>query len=80
MMREADNAITIAIAYESTVKLRMDNNSPVRQEQWDADDTEVVFYEDTKCLCFQPHPEYGGDIGDTREYFFSLLNEYILEV
>lgn len=35
------------------------------------DDTEVVYYDETASLCFQPHPEYGNE--DCREYFFDLL-------
>ena len=78
MMCPSDKAIIIAVAYESTYQIHMEGAS-IAHTAFETD-TEVVFYEDTKCLCFQPHPEYGGDIGDTREYFFSLLNEYILEV
>lgn len=40
-------------------------------------DTEIVFYEKTKTLCFQPHPEYNGDKGDTEELFFNLLKQYL---
>lgn len=35
----------------------------------------TAFYKDTKCLCFQPHPEWGHE--PTKELFFSLLKEYI---
>lgn len=31
----------------------------------------VVYYEDTKSLCFQPHPEWGHK--GTEDYFFELL-------
>lgn len=41
----------------------------------DPKDTEVVFYDDTNCLCFQPHPEFAG-ASSTRAYYFSLLNHY----
>jgi len=37
-------------------------------------DAEVVWYQDTQCLCFQPHPEYPGKTG-TAEYFWSVFNE-----
>jgi gamma-glutamyl-gamma-aminobutyrate hydrolase PuuD len=39
-------------------------------------DVEVVWYEHTKSLCFQPHPEYSTHI-ETRNYFFSLLKYLI---
>lgn len=38
-------------------------------------DTEVVWYGDTKSLCFQPHPEYPYEsLKDCRTYFFKLLD------
>ena len=41
-------------------------------------DQEVVFYEKSKCLCFQPHPEFGGDeYAQMRAYFASLLDRYL---
>lgn len=35
-------------------------------------DTEVVWYEETNSLCFQPHPEFGGQ-KDCRDYYFDLI-------
>lgn len=32
---------------------------------------EVLFYPRTRCLCFQPHPEWGDE--GTKKLFFSLL-------
>lgn len=43
------------------------------------DDTEAVYYPDTCCLCFQPHPEFiRSNIGDTCTVFFFLLHNYLL--
>lgn len=42
----------------------------------DDTDVEVVWYKDTQCLCFQPHPEYGG-YDDLTEYFGELINRYV---
>lgn len=40
-------------------------------------DYEVVFYEETKCLCFQPHPEFNSaEYEGMRNYFNSLLERY----
>jgi hypothetical protein len=36
--------------------------------------SEIIYYPDTKSLCFQPHPEWGHK--PTEDYFFSLLNHY----
>ena len=37
-------------------------------------DTEVVWYEDTKSLCFQPHPELPRH-KECTDYFFTLITE-----
>jgi hypothetical protein len=44
----------------------------------DWDDTEVVWYEETRTLCFQPHPEMSGwgKENQTREYFFNLIDRF----
>lgn len=34
-----------------------------------------LFYPETKCYCFQPHPEWGHK--PTEELFFNLLKEYL---
>ncbi|HRP36180.1 MAG TPA: gamma-glutamyl-gamma-aminobutyrate hydrolase family protein [Candidatus Dojkabacteria bacterium] len=38
-------------------------------------DTEVVWYDGTKSLCFQGHPEYNSNEGMTN-YFFKLLDHF----
>jgi hypothetical protein len=40
----------------------------------DPPDSEIVFYPKTKCLCFQPHPEYGQM--STHDLFFICLNRF----
>lgn len=37
-------------------------------------DVEVAWFENTKSLCFQGHPEFSH--GDTRKYFFELIDRY----
>jgi gamma-glutamyl-gamma-aminobutyrate hydrolase PuuD len=40
-------------------------------------DNEVAYYEKTKCLCFQPHPEFrSADYEGMRLYFASLLKRF----
>ena len=41
------------------------------------DDVEVVWYEETASLCFQPHPEYSH--GQCRDYFLGLVDKYVLD-
>lgn len=41
----------------------------------DPTDYEVLWYPDTTCFCFQPHPEYG--VASCRDYYFECLNRYL---
>lgn len=42
------------------------------------EDIEVVFYPDTRSLCFQPHPEFQGDeFKAMREYFAKCLERFV---
>lgn len=44
------------------------------------EDIEVVWYEDTKCLCFQPHPEFNGShYYKMKSYFNGLLYRFIFK-
>ncbi len=38
----------------------------------DGIDVEVVWYDKTRCLCYQPHPEY-GNYKENTDYFFNLI-------
>ena len=41
-------------------------------------DIEVVYYDHTNCLCFQPHPEFFEEAFDgMRDYFRSLLSRFL---
>ena len=39
----------------------------------DGIDVEVIYYERTKSLCFQPHPEYPYAPKECTKYFFDLV-------
>lgn len=42
-------------------------------------DVEAVFFPETQCLCYQPHPEYRGMHNkETRDLFFEFIDEHIL--
>lgn len=68
------NAEVIALANLSTRKVNMEK--VVERDPPELDDVEVVWYPDSLCLCFQPHPEFQN--GDCRNYFLDLVDEYIL--
>ena len=40
------------------------------------DDVEVVYYKDTNCLCFQPHPEFDG-VEECTGYYFELIGRML---
>lgn len=42
-----------------------------------ADDIEAAVFKDTKCLCFQPHPEHNG-FNELQDYYFELIWNYLL--
>ena len=48
----------------------------VREERGDINN-EVVLYDDTRSLCFQPHPEF-EEYSDLRNAFFGLLDIYLM--
>lgn len=74
MMIPGPKGDVIAIAHRATSFLSADSSR--KKPEFD---TEVVYYEHTKSLCFQPHPENGYCIkgSPTNVYFFELLN-YLL--
>lgn len=42
-------------------------------------DVEAVWYPETRCLCYQPHPEYLGHVNkETYDLFFNFIDDYIL--
>lgn len=43
------------------------------------EDIEVVYYEDSNCLCFQPHPEFSSpEYEPMRDYFERLINKFLV--
>lgn len=71
MIPNLQDGEVIAIANLGGIKQTWDGVGvkTVRDEM----DTEVVWYEGTKSLCFQPHPEYG--VKSCEEYFFKQLED-----
>ena len=72
MMRPSEDGEVLAIAWEATrfhSGARTDNKTELPARP--IFDTEVVFYEKTNSLCFQPHPEYRDN--DTRRLFFDYI-------
>lgn len=71
MMRSGDGAKIVGVAYLAEHFIH-DGNDPNPRF-----DTEIVWYGETKSLCFQPHPEYNtSKQDDTEVLFFKLLKQY----
>lgn len=79
MMRPSEKGVILAVAKQGGSKEFM-NNGYVASLFRDELDTEVVFYPETKCLCFQPHPEfYGPKFDGMRKYFFDMIDKHLLK-
>lgn len=85
MMLPGKNGIIIAESYDVDSH-RQWYDGHVPQDDFSDEGIEVVFYPDTKCLCFQPHPEfasYGHDAVKYRpmaEYFQGLVESRLLNM
>lgn len=76
MMRVGKRGLIVAQAREATYFEHMEGGVIANGKASPQDDAEVIFYNDTNSICFQPHPEfYGAD--STREYYFELLERYL---
>ncbi len=76
MMVPHSKGEVLAIASEASYKECHIKGEVVDSQSTHKDDVEVVFYKDTKCLCFQPHPEFSKQ-EDCRAYYFSLLKRLL---
>lgn len=76
MMIPTEDADVILEAY---IAGRRELDYQGQEDPWSKDpDVECCFYPDTKCLCYQPHPEWHEPKNEAREYFF-LLHEMFVE-
>lgn len=73
MMRMGDGAKLLGSANEGGFKEHVEDGKVVRTIDDIFDDVEVVYYQDTKSLCFQPHPEHFGPGHECFEYYFDLI-------
>ena len=74
MMIPTEKASVLATADLSRIKKSQSETKPIMTN--DHEDTEVVWYNDSLSLCFQPHPEFNQ--GECRNYFLDLVDEFIL--
>lgn len=71
MMRPSDEGLVLATATESTY--RQSCGDVPEHSSGDHSDVEVVYYDKTDCLCFQPHPEFFDKDHECQQYYFSLI-------
>ena len=76
MVPAVKGAKVIAIANESTSRQYM-VDAKVSWNEGAHDDVEVVYYDATKSLCFQPHPEMATLGGKLQRYYFKLIKDYL---
>lgn len=74
MMRPSDKGKIIGTANESTFRQTFDHEYLEGVDYPPGSDVEIVFYEHTNSLCYQPHPEYG--LKSCEEHFFEVINRY----
>lgn len=80
MMRPGPQADVWAVAREAGYRRGAEDTwvrgkaSEDDAQVWDKslDDVEVVWYEGSKCLCFQPHPEF-SNVPECTKYFFEVV-------
>jgi GMP synthase-like glutamine amidotransferase len=78
MMRPTNDALILMVADEATHKVAAD-------EQWitgsprEHMDIEALFYQKTRSLCFQPHPEFGNAADCTRAFMMYVRSCYLDE-
>lgn len=77
MIPNPETAVILAAAGEAKTKLAFGTEVAVGKPTDDSD-AEVIWYANTNCLCFQPHPEFVKAPKECREYFKECLDNYII--
>ena len=72
MMRPSPDAAIIGVA---TTPLSTYRLGATELERFRSTGIEVLYYEHTNSLCFQPHPEYSGH-PECTQYFAELVTEF----
>lgn len=70
MMIPSPDALLIGVANEASYRLKDGGNEGDNQP-----DIEILYYNETKSLCYQPHPEIGPE--ENESLFFSLIDRYL---
>lgn len=79
MMRPSEEGQVLMVASESTHLEKMQNGGIVTVPARRGEDIEAVWYPETECFCFQPHPEYMQSDSPCQQWYFQQINELIGE-
>lgn len=75
MFMPSPEALVVATAHLGGTREWYDQE--IFRKDTSEEDIEVVYYKNTKCLCFQPHPEFNGkDYQPMKDYFAKILLEF----
>ena len=74
MMRAGGNGKVLVSAELATYKLSGSGFIQGKEGPL-GDDCEVVYYKDTKSLCYQPHPEIVNEAHECRRHFLMLVDK-----
>lgn len=73
----ANPAKGFVVAVANGLSYHRQRSNPDTEDCFSILDTEVVYYPETRSLCFQPHPEFDAD-GACAAYYFELMDRYKL--
>lgn len=77
MMRPGDGGEVLVSADLSSYRLNDEVCWHVAYDEWVGLDVEVVYYKDTKSLCYQPHPEIVNEDHQCRKHFLMLVDKLL---
>jgi gamma-glutamyl-gamma-aminobutyrate hydrolase PuuD len=77
MMRPTEEAFILMTALEAKER-HGPAISKIGGPFQDDPDIEVVWYEETNCLCFQPHPEHVNASPDLVEFFEECIENFVV--
>lgn len=75
MIPHKTEAVVIMTARESTACEKHIGGKEITVASRAMRDIEVLWYENYKCFCFQPHPEFGGE-DELADLYFGYLDEF----
>lgn len=76
MIPNPETALVLAVA--SQARSKQSYGYSVETLEPSMDDTEVIWYDKTSCLCFQPHPEFLNAPKECKDYFDECMSNFVI--